>query len=112
MMLFVSLLGITGNKAVAASFIERISGDNRIETAIQISMYGWEQAENVILARADNPADALSSASLSGALDAPILLTYPNNLSNSVLDEINRLGASTVYLLGGTGAISAEIEKS
>ncbi|WHZ02393.1 cell wall-binding repeat-containing protein [Neobacillus sp. YX16] len=111
MMLFVSLLGITGNKAVAASFIERISGDNRIETAIQISMYGWEQAENVILARADNPADALSSASLSGALDAPILLTYPNNLSNSVLDEINRLGASTVYLLGGTGAISAEIEK-
>jgi putative cell wall-binding protein len=111
LMMLVSMFGISGNKASAASFIERISGDNRIETAIEISMYGWEQAENVILARADNPADALSSASLSGAMDTPILLTYPNNLSNSVLDEIERLGASTVYLLGGTGAISTEIEK-
>jgi putative cell wall-binding protein len=44
-------------------------------------------------------------------MDAPILLTYPNNLSDSVLNEIDRLGASTVYLLGGTGAINAEIEK-
>lgn len=104
-------LSSVGYHAEAASMIERIAGENRIETAIQISNYGWEQADNVILARADNPADALSSASLSGVADAPILLTYPTSLSDSVLEEIDRLGASKVYLLGGTGAISAEIEQ-
>ncbi len=92
-----------------ASYIERVSGDNRIETAIQISQTGWDTTESVILARADNPADALSSASLSGSVDAPILLTYTNNLQQNVIDEIVRLQASTVYILGSSSAVSGEV---
>ncbi|OZM56604.1 hypothetical protein CIB95_10285 [Lottiidibacillus patelloidae] len=93
----------------------RLAGNNRLDTAIQISQYGWPDglitAERaVILARADNPADALSSASLAGAKDAPILLTYPNYLSPEVLAEIKRLKADKVYLLGGTGAIKEAVE--
>ncbi|MCM3663660.1 cell wall-binding repeat-containing protein [Mesobacillus subterraneus] len=99
------------SQSFAAPYYERISGVNRIETSVEISRAGWETADNVILARADNPADALSSASLSGAADAPILLTSPNSISDVVLDEIDRLGASTVYILGGKGAISPVIEE-
>jgi putative cell wall-binding protein len=93
----------------------RLAGKSRLDTAIQISQYGWPNglmnAERaVILARADNPTDALSSASLAGAKDAPILLTFPNYLSPEVLAEIKRLKADKVYLLGGTGAIKEEVE--
>lgn len=98
--------------AKAAPYIERVSGSNRIETAIQISQTGWETAENVIVARADNPADALSSASLSGSIDAPILLTDPNTLQQNVIDEIRRLNAKNIYILGGTGAVSGRVELS
>lgn len=107
--LFSSLFMRIGS-AKSAPYIERISGSERIETAIQISQTGWESAGNVILARADNPADALSSASLSGSMDAPILLTNPNTLQQNVIDEIHRLNASTIYILGGTGAVSGVIE--
>ncbi|WLR55453.1 cell wall-binding repeat-containing protein [Mesobacillus subterraneus] len=111
-----SLLSFAGlvffaSNSHASSYYERISGTNRIETSVEISKAGWETAENVILARADNPADALSSASLSGVADAPILLTSPNSISDVVLEEINRLGATTIYILGGKGAISPLIEK-
>ncbi|WP_102264488.1 cell wall-binding repeat-containing protein [Mesobacillus jeotgali] len=113
--LLVFLLTLTGfvaasSQASAVANYERIAGSNRVDTSVQISNMGWEQADSVILARADNPADALSSASLSGALDAPILLTYPNKISQSVIDEIDRLGAANVYILGGTAAISSTVE--
>lgn len=104
-----SSLFISQGHVQAESYIERVSGDNRIETAIQISQTGWDTAESVILARADNPADALSSASLSGSVDAPILLTYTNKIQQNVIDEIVRLQASTVYILGSSGAISGEV---
>ncbi|MGN7943252.1 cell wall-binding repeat-containing protein [Virgibacillus sp. 6R] len=88
----------------------RVSGADRLSTAIEISKRGWPSGLDgeriVILARADNPADALSAASLSGAKDAPILLTYPNSISNKVLDEIRRLNTKKVYVLGGEQAIS------
>src|SRR5690606_17474624 len=99
----------------AASDYTRLSGSTRLDTALQISKTGWpnglESSEKaVILARADDPADALAAASLSGTKDAPILLTYPNKLDNSILTELSRLGAQKVYILGGTGAISNTVE--
>lgn len=110
LLLSVASLLLFASNSYASPYYERISGANRIETSVEISYAGWETAENVILARADNPADALSSASLSGVADAPILLTSPNSISDVVLDEIDRLGATTIYILGGKGAISPVIE--
>lgn len=111
LLLSIASLVFFASSSYAAPYYERISGANRIETSVEISRAGWETADNVILARADNPADALSSASLSGVADAPILLTSPNSISDVVLDEIDRLGATTIYILGGKGAISSVIEQ-
>ena len=44
--------------------------------------------------------------------NAPILLTTPNKLSPDALAEIKRLGAEKVVILGGSGAISADVEKA
>ncbi|GEM_PF-6739940 len=90
----------------------RYSGDNRYETAAAISKAGWEGgADVVILARGDDFADALAGVPLAHLHGAPVLLTRPNSLPEATLAEIQRLGASSIYILGGTKAVSAEIAK-
>lgn len=101
--------------SAATDSYERISGDDRILTAIEMSKVGWPLGlsagdSDVILARADNPIDALAASNLAGYLDAPILLTYPTKIRQEVLDEINRLGAENIYIVGGTSAVSTSIE--
>ncbi|WP_158318859.1 S8 family serine peptidase [Robertmurraya kyonggiensis] len=95
--------------------LKRIYGTSRIDTAIEISKRGWPNGlthseKAVIMARADNPADALAAAGLAGIKDAPILLTYPNSLSDNIKNEIRRLNANKIYLLGGPLAISIGVE--
>lgn len=43
--------------------------------------------------------------------DAPILLTSKEKLNAVTLNEIKRLKAKTVYIVGGEGAISNDVEK-
>ncbi|WP_066172838.1 S8 family serine peptidase [Bacillus marinisedimentorum] len=100
---------------VNASTVTRLSGNSRIHTAIELSKKGWpnglDSAEkSVIIARSDNPADALSSASLAGVKDAPILLTHSSTLPSSLETELRRLKAQKIYLLGGNNAIDHTIE--
>ncbi|MBX0357668.1 cell wall-binding repeat-containing protein [Halobacillus sp. Nhm2S1] len=86
--------------------VERISGVNRYETAIEVSKKGWDQADTVVIARGDSFPDALAGAPLAYKLDAPILLTKTSTLRSEVKAEIDRLGAKHAVILGGDGAIS------
>ncbi len=90
--------------------VYRLSGSNRFATATAVSDAGWETADTVILARADEFADSLAGVGLSKKCDAPILLTNSGVLSSVTAAEIERLGATNVIILGGTGAVSQEIE--
>ncbi|GEN54518.1 cell wall-binding repeat-containing protein [Halobacillus faecis] len=90
--------------------VERIQGQDRYETAIEISKKGWEQADTVVIARGDQFADALAGAPLAYKEDAPILLTKSNKLDARVKEEIERLGATNAIVLGGTGAISSYVK--
>ncbi|WP_347551975.1 N-acetylmuramoyl-L-alanine amidase [Pseudalkalibacillus hwajinpoensis] len=95
--------------------MERLSGDDRIGTALEISKKvspgALTTAEKaVVLTRADMPFDALASSGLVGIKQAPVLLTDPYTLDGRVLNELKRLGAKKVYILGGTTAISQGIE--
>ncbi|UOQ45140.1 cell wall-binding repeat-containing protein [Halobacillus salinarum] len=90
----------------------RINGADRYETAIEIAENGWfEGADTIILARGFNFPDALAGAPLAYRLDAPILLNPKDKLHPKVRDAIREFGASKVIILGGTGAISASVEK-
>ena len=115
LLLFINLFILSGNHANAASLdIERLAGETRLQTAIEIANEGWpdgldNEEKAIILARADKPADALSAAGLSGVKDAPILLSYPSKLDQNVLDELARLQATKVYVLGGINAISEKV---
>ncbi len=94
--------------------IERISGPNRISTAISISnvFFWWgTTTDNIILANGYNFADALAGVPLSKALNAPILLTGGKNLEESVAAQLKTLNIKNVYILGGNAAVSNDIEK-
>ncbi len=89
---------------------EEIEGTNRYLTAIESSKAGFDAATTVVISRGDMFADALSGSALAGAVDGPILLTAPTTLSPGVLAEIERLGATSAYILGSDSAVSASIE--
>lgn len=91
--------------------IERIEGSNRFLTAIEISKDGWDSADTVILTRNDEFADALAVSPLAYKLDAPILLTKTNSIYAETLDEIKRLGAKNIILLGEEKAIHNRVQK-
>lgn len=80
--------------------------------SVEISQNGWESASHVILTRDDSVADALAAIPMSKKYGAPILMTASGQLDAKVMGELQRLGAENVYIIGGTGAISAEVQST
>ncbi len=89
---------------------KRYAGADRLKTAVEISRAMNEKTDNVVLAVATNFPDAMSGAPLAKKLNAPILLTMTDQLSVEARDEIKRLEAKNIYILGGVGAISKNVE--
>ncbi|TGE33809.1 cell wall-binding repeat-containing protein [Desulfosporosinus sp. Sb-LF] len=98
------------NASPLALETSRISGERQIDTAIEVSKTGWQHANTVLLANCDHFPDALVAAPLSHQLDAPILLTPAGGVDAKVMEEIKRLGAQQVILLGGEVALSPKVE--
>lgn len=90
----------------------RIFGPDRYRTAVAISQYGWREKETdtVLIARGDSFPDALAGVPFAYALNAPILLTG-NTVDQYTMQEIKRLGAKTVQILGGEVAVSNDVVK-
>jgi putative cell wall-binding protein len=94
--------------------LTRVAGADRIATSIRISQVGFPNklsATAVVLARADDFADELAGGPLAARFQGPLLLTPTAGLTDAVRAEIQRVLAvgRTVYLLGGTDAISANV---
>lgn len=92
---------------------ERIFGADRYETAVEISQTAFPTgAGAVFIATGTNFADALSAAPAAATENAPLLLTRPTALPAAVAAEIQRLDPSTIYIVGGTGAVSPAVESA
>jgi putative cell wall-binding protein len=89
--------------------VKRLAGDDRYKTAVKVSQAGWTTAGTVILARGDDFADAVAGVPLAHQLNAPILLTQTNSIVPAIIEEITRLKAERVIILGGPGAISDNV---
>lgn len=95
---------------LAATTTSRIAGADRYETAIKISQDSWTKSDYIVLVAGENFPDALSAAPLAKKYNAPILLTDGNSLRSDVLTEIQRLGATKAYIVGGPGAVPLSID--
>jgi hypothetical protein len=101
--------------------VDRYDGASRYGTGIAVSQAAFPadgSAGAVVLARGDGFADALSGAPLAEAKNAPVLLTdggpAATVLHDGIEQELLRVlpagQGRTVYILGGTAAISAAVE--
>lgn len=82
----------------------RISGANRYETAAAVSAAFWSPGvDRAYVAVGTAFPDALAAG---GGLPGPILLTDTATLPPATLAEIDRLNPTTIFVIGGTGAIS------
>jgi putative cell wall-binding protein/uncharacterized protein YkwD len=94
--------------------VTRLAGQNRSETAALACARAFPNpnlVKAVIVATGDNFPDALAASYLAGVAGAPILLTPKNNLDNYTRAQITRLKPQTVYIAGGTGAVSAKVQE-
>ncbi|MGG7165360.1 cell wall-binding repeat-containing protein [Clostridium ihumii] len=90
----------------------RIHGLTRYETAYEISKKGWKDNEGkyVVLASGEDYPDALCAVPLATKYNAPILLTRKDTLDTKLVDELKRLGTSKIFIVGGSGVISENIQ--
>ncbi len=103
----------------------RIYGETSIETALEISRQNWDTLEKqtlsidgqeitgkfAVLARFDEFPDSLAASPLASKLGSPILLTKKSGLSTHVIDELSRISADHVLIIGGENAVPKGISK-
>ncbi|WP_327010533.1 cell wall-binding repeat-containing protein [Dactylosporangium sp. NBC_01737] len=104
------------------NYVERVWGQTALGTAVATSRYNFAdkgvsdglrvQAQAVVLSRDDMYFDALGGSALAVNKQAPLLITPPGSLHGQTEAEIQRILApgGTVYLLGGTIALSVNVE--
>lgn len=103
--------------------IYRLWGDTRFETAMKVAdemkyLNNVEKFETMIIASGENYPDALAGTYLATAKEAPILLSFLNDFTadrkydNQTADYVaaNLAENGTVYILGGTAAVSEDME--
>lgn len=112
-LLVVSMLvpQITVNAVGTANGVERIFGKDRIETSIKVSKFAYPSgAKTIFIAGFNGDADALTSTSMVGQMNGPLLLTRKAKLEAKLLDEINRLDPENIIILGGESAVGKSVE--
>lgn len=90
--------------------IERIAGNDRFLTAVEISKHRYKNSQYIVLVNAFKFPDALTASVLADIIDAPILLTRDSTIPKETTDEIKRLGAQYIVIVGGTTVIDPAVE--
>ncbi|QWW20264.1 cell wall-binding repeat-containing protein [Schaalia sp. 19OD2882] len=83
----------------------RLSGNTRFDTAVAISRHAFpdHSASAVYLVNANSPVDAMTAGVVT---DGPVLPVHATSVPAVVKAEVERLGASQIVLVGGTGVLS------
>lgn len=90
--------------------VDRIAGSDRVATAVALSNAAFDAADHVVLAAAGSFADSVAAGPLAAMHEGPVLTTRAAGLEEAVIDEIDRLGATRVTIVGGEVAVGLSIE--
>lgn len=89
----------------------RVTGADVYGTAVELGKASFGSATTVVLASGD-PAhlvDGVTAAPYARSLRAPLLLTAVDTLPDVVRADLQRRGARTVVIVGGTSAVSDQV---
>jgi len=96
--------------SVAAPTVQRFAGADRYATAAAISRGTFAPGvAAAFVATGAAFADALAAGPAAAARSGPVLLTSPTTLPTATAAELARLDPSTIYVLGGIGAVSEAV---
>lgn len=89
---------------------QRAGGADRYATAIALSsLHFTAGASDVFIAGGETFPDGLSAATVAGDRRGPVLLTRATALPAGVAAELARLAPKNIWIVGGTGAVSAGV---
>lgn len=90
----------------------RLAGEDRAATAAAVSRSSFpDGADAVFVATGASYADALAGGPAAAKSGSPVVLVERDRVPEATRTELERLDPAQVRLLGGTGAISAEVEE-
>ena len=89
----------------------RLAGQDRYETAAEITKSWWKTSYYAIIASGDSFPDALCGAPLATKYNAPILLSSKDSLEEQTKLQLSSLKVKQVFIIGGVGVISTNIEQ-
>ncbi len=88
----------------------RVAGPNRVATAVALADQAFPDGTGTaVIATAVAPQDALAGTALAGALDAALLLVYPEDLPQETVDALDGLGVDDIVIVGGTSSVSEDV---
>lgn len=97
----VIILMLVGGQTASAYSLDRVSGNDRYQTAVAVSMVGWKSgAKTVILINGKDISEGAVVAPLAKHLNAPVLYTSPDVMTAVTKKEIDRLKPQTIILVG------------
>lgn len=116
-----SLVVLGGERAVPGTLVQqlrgegyavaRVAGEDRYGTAAEIAKLSGSRVPLVYVASGADPSypDALAGASAAARDDAPVLLTRPDRVPDSVVAALEQLQPARIVVLGGDAAVSGEV---
>lgn len=105
------VLAVPAAAADGQSEAQRIGGEDRYATAAALARDGWRSASDAVVARGDDPADALAGSYVAGSHIGPVLLSEQRRVPQVTIDALKALGVHKVRLLGGESALGPEVEQ-
>lgn len=88
----------------------RLWGGDRYSTAVKIIDSRFTLNDYAVIASGANYPDALTASGLAGVHRCPLLLVNRDSVPTVVAQKLSSLGVQTIYIVGGTAAVSSEVE--
>lgn len=86
----------------------RLGGEDRYATAAAIAKkaFAGVNPTDVVLVSGDSFADSIVASAFAGGIDAPVLITEKDQLSEATAELIGTWNPQRAFIIGGTGAVS------
>lgn len=89
--------------------VTRVGGTDRFEASVNINKASFTTATTAYLATGLNYPDALVGGVIAGKNRGPLYVVQTNCVPQATLDDIARIGATKVVLLGGPNSLSERV---
>ncbi|WP_288222064.1 cell wall-binding repeat-containing protein [uncultured Clostridium sp.] len=86
-------------------------GLSRYDTAVEVSKSQFTSSETIVISNGYAIPDGLTATPIASYYKAPLLLVDTNSVPVATQNEIKRLKAKNVIIVGGTGVVTPAVEK-